>query len=1202
MQLGEALDRSTWSVSASSWCYDTGEIGNITDIKDGKTDTYWHSNWKANGTGIGGSLPEYFIVDLGEVKEISGFGYVPRNGGGNGVCTSYKVYVSETPFDDVTIPATDVSHKDAVKNKTGEVKAGTMSWSGGYKLTDVAFDANVMGRYVLFVTLNSDGVNDANKNKWASCSEFYVYEAYNTKAGLSKEIKELQYVVDNSGVNPGQYKAANSAAIAAAIAKAKAVLDTEGATMTQYGDALNTLKAETNGLVVVNPLEAGYYMIVSGFKAFEEQQKVEKAMYAKAGAPAWKTLDQKDGSQYWQLKAVEGGFALYNLGREKYISGVGALGDETVLKFDNLTTPGDFNIKKGGDVFHALAHNGGAGNEGDITSWGGNSGTASAWVLRKVNYEDILPLVKEGLTEYADAQQATVNGYQGVDPGFLSDISSVTAVIDNAKANSSSATTIKAVVDIREALAPGVQNALNALTKNPVTEGYYQIVSGFKAFEEQQKVEKAMYAKAGAPAWKTLDQKDGSQYWQLKAVEGGFALYNLGREKYISGVGALGDETVLKFDNLTTPGDFNIKKGGDVFHALAHNGGAGNEGDITSWGGNSGTASAWVLRKVNYEDILPLVKEGLTEYADAQQATVNGYQGVDPGFLSDISSVTAVIDNAKANSSSATTIKAVVDIREALAPGVQNALNALTKNPVTEGYYQIVSGYKAFKEKQGVEKAMSASATAPAWGTLNGNDATQYWYLKQVEGGFTAYNVGREAYIAGKDVVSDAAATLTFADLSGYGEFNIKLGANMLHANSHSEGAGVGSNIVYWSNGANSPSSWMLRRVEDIEALKPAFVVEARKLIMAAIAKVDVNALNGVNPGQIADTEALNNLLETSTANANAETNVKALLDMEGSFNTSFAALLNKIDTKKYYRIKNKKYGHYIGWKEGTSNTVKMNDDDKTAVDQLWQFVESNGKFKLLNVNAGTYLANVAEGKGSTTSLNAGGADYTVSVSNAPAFEILDGGKPVQEESNQNLNWLYDNDGNAKWYLIEATDIEVALNNAGDASYATTYLPFSVSAAEGAELYTGELNGNVMNLTKSHTGVAAEQGIVLVGESSATKAVLTIGEGKATGKGLVGTLTPKDVEAKTVLTLGKSGSEVGFFAFTGTQIDANKAYVEKTAGASAVMINFGEVTGIENAVAPEAANAPLYDLSGRRVVKAVKGGLYIQNGKKFIAR
>lgn len=776
VKLGEALDRSTWSVSASSWCIDSGTTGNVTDIKDGKTNTYWHSNWKANGTGKGGSLPEYFIVDLGEVKEISGFGYMPRTSG-NGMCTSYKVYVSKTPFNDVTIPATDASHKDAVKNKTGEVKAGTMSWSGGYKQTDVAFDANVMGRYVLFVTLDSDG---QDPHKWASCAEFYVYEAYNTKAGLSKEIKELQYVVDNSGVNPGQYKAANSAAIATAIAKAQAVLNTEGATMTQYGDALNTLKAETNGLVVVNPLEAGYYMIVSGFQAFKDKQGVEKAMYAKAGAPAWKTLNQKDGTQYWQLKAVEGGFALYNLGREKYISGVDALGDETVLTFDNLTTPGDFNIKKGSDVFHALYHNGGAGNEGDITSWGGNSGTAS---------------------------------------------------------------------------------------------------------------------------------------------------------------------------------------------------------------------------------------------------------------------------------------------------------------------------------------------------------------------------------------------------------------------------------------------SWMLRRVEDIEALKPAFAAEARKPIMAAIAKVDVSALDGVNPGQIADPQALDevkNLVTTSTANANAETNVKALLDMEGTFKTASAALLsqhcNKIDTKKYYRIKNKKYGHYIGWKEGTSNTVKMNDDDKAAVDQLWQFVESNGKFKLLNVNAGTYLVNVAGGKGNTTSLNAGGADYTVSVSDAPAFEILDGGKPVQEESNQNLNWWYDNDGNAKWYLIEATDIEVALHAAGTASYATTYLPFSVSAAKGAELYTGELDGNFMKLTKSHTGVAAEQGIVLVGESSATKAVLTIGEGTATSKGLEGTLTPKTVEASSVLTLGKSGSEVGFFAFTGTQIGANKAYITKPAGASAVMINFGEVTGIENAVAPEAANAPLYDLSGRRVVKAVKGGLYIQNGKKFIAR
>lgn len=293
---------------------------------------------------------------------------------------------------------------------------------------------------------------------------------------------------------------------------------------------------------------------------------------------------------------------------------------------------------------------------------------------------------------------------------------------------------------------------------------------------------------------------------------------------------------------------------------------------------------------------------------------------------------------------------------------------------------------------------------------------------------------------------------------------------------------------------------------------------------------------------------------------------------------------------------------------------VRCNSFTNDMPEAIWQFISTENGYYIYNVNTGKYigktnastyskylsmvekkdaglyqLANAGEGTQATfLCRNAGG--------NTHRYLHVSGYGLMNYTPNSMKNSA------SAFFISPAVELEVALHAAGEASYATTYLPFSVSAAEGAELYTGELNGNVMNLTKSHTGVAAEQGIVLVGESSATKAVLTIGEGTATGKGLVGTLTPKAVEASSVLTLGRSGSEVGFFAFTGTQIGANKAYVEKTGGASAVMINFGEVTGIENAVAPEAANAPLYDLSGRRVVKAVKGGLYIQNGKKFIAR
>ena len=71
---------------------------------------------------------------------------------------------------------------------------------------------------------------------------------------------------------------------------------------------------------------------------------------------------------------------------------------------------------------------------------------------------------------------------------------------------------------------------------------------------------------------------------------------------------------------------------------------------------------------------------------------------------------------------------------------------------------------------------------------------------------------------------------------------------------------------------------------------------------------------------------------------------------------------------------------------------------------------------------------------------------------------------------------------------------------------------------------------------------------------------------------------------------------------TGKKIGANKAYLEAAARAMKLVFD-GDVTGIENVMGEAAdANAPIYDLTGRRVMKAVKGGLYIQNGKKFIAQ
>lgn len=549
--------------------------------------------------------------------------------------------------------------------------------------------------------------------------------------------------------------------------------------------------------------------------------------------------------------------------------------------------------------------------------------------------------------------------------------------------------------------------------------------------------------------------------------------------------------------------------------------------------------------------------------------------------------------------------KSVAGNTEAKTADVLNAINALTPNQPQAGVlYRIVSAYPGFENTQKVKKGVYADGAALYWADVDTKNPTQYWMFEPANGGFfylknaLTHNCvyAANSMSEGKDRMVEISWPVNAA---GVPVANLRAGTDSpFHAGAHGNGAGEGSNVIGYGNfgtETSGASAWYIipASFDDVhsitgEAVAGLFPVTEEKQV-GLYKKSDIDAL------------------------ALACNDFATVADLKEAVTIFDGLSLLKVlafSADKYYRFVNvgtsasSGYDVTLGVKDGKAFCSKGN---KENIDFVWQVIPTtDGKHFIKNANGKTYLQPVLAGQTAQTALGEAENAYELRKASAGVFKLYSGssGYPAQVETNdQNTFYLNAWDGeNAKWKVFEIESVEIPLHAAGTKSYATTYLPFSVSAAEGAELYTGELNGNVMNLTKSHTGVAAEQGIVLVGESSATKAVLTIGEGTATGSGLVGTLAPKDFEAKSVLTLGRSGSEVGFFAFTGTQIDANKAYVKKTVGASAVMINFGEVTGIENAVAPEAANAPLYDLSGRRVVKAVKGGLYIQNGKKFIAR
>lgn len=199
-----------------------------------------------------------------------------------------------------------------------------------------------------------------------------------------------------------------------------------------------------------------------------------------------------------------------------------------------------------------------------------------------------------------------------------------------------------------------------------------------------------------------------------------------------------------------------------------------------------------------------------------------------------------------------------------------------------------------------------------------------------------------------------------------------------------------------------------------------------------------------------------------------------------------------------------------------------------------------------------------------------------------------------------------------EWYFEEATDYTghaVTFTESTDGkAYATLNLPFATTIPEGITAYKkGESTASSVNLEEykpANNVLPANTPVLLQADEAGEKTFAPAAYVAQENTGFSGTLAATTVDAANVYILAKDGKAVKFCKLNATnnKVNANKAYLTLTvAGANALNFDFGGVTtGIENAVADKANNAPIYDLSGRRVMNAVKGGIYIQNGKKFV--
>lgn len=189
------------------------------------------------------------------------------------------------------------------------------------------------------------------------------------------------------------------------------------------------------------------------------------------------------------------------------------------------------------------------------------------------------------------------------------------------------------------------------------------------------------------------------------------------------------------------------------------------------------------------------------------------------------------------------------------------------------------------------------------------------------------------------------------------------------------------------------------------------------------------------------------------------------------------------------------------------------------------------------------------------------------------------------------------------FWLEKVQSLPVSVSAAG---YATLFAPVALTVPQNVQAYTATFADNKVTLTPIEGTIPANTGVVIEAAKGTYNFAITTTEATATSD-LRGDVATANVDAASAAyILGKTDAQgVGFFKLNSTdrEIKGGRAYyVAPNGGAAAYLFN-GNVTGLEAIkTALNDANAPIYDLSGRKVAKAVKGGLYIKNGQKFIVK
>ena len=184
-------------------------------------------------------------------------------------------------------------------------------------------------------------------------------------------------------------------------------------------------------------------------------------------------------------------------------------------------------------------------------------------------------------------------------------------------------------------------------------------------------------------------------------------------------------------------------------------------------------------------------------------------------------------------------------------------------------------------------------------------------------------------------------------------------------------------------------------------------------------------------------------------------------------------------------------------------------------------------------------------------------------------------------------------------------------NNQSICTYSSTKA-FRVPAGVTAYYAKEKDASDIVRLKAVPNGIVpANQGVILVGAVNKTKAMLDVDyrtEVTAESNIFSNTASGPTAMGANCYVLANSTDGIGFYHATqGTTLSQGKAYLDFSGNSvRAFTLSFGDdgpTTGISSINADgNAENAPVYDLSGRRIAEPYGRGIYIKNGKKYFVK